>query len=260
MQGKRGGKLMFGFERLRGRSQAGAAVAQQSPDGQATVPVVLEGKGLSKMYGTGDSATWALSHCDVTVGRGEILVVVGPSGSGKSTLMHLLAGLDRPTEGVASLNGQDLGSMSDAEAARFRAKHIGFVLQRANLIPSLTVRENVAAPLMLSDVSRSEALERADAMLKRVGIGSRAGAFPAQVSGGEAQRAAVARACVVEPLVVFADEPTGAVDRAAGNVVMDLFEELVGEKQTSAVIVTHDERVASRGNAILRMLDGRRVE
>jgi ABC-type lipoprotein export system ATPase subunit len=220
---------------------------------------VLEGVELSKRYGSDGNATLALDGCDISVERGEILVVVGPSGSGKSTLMHLLAGIDTPTSGAAYLNGQDLSAMSDAEAARFRAEHIGFVLQRSNLVPSLTVRENVAAPLMLAGVRRQKALRRADAMLERVGIGARARAYPSQVSGGEAQRAAVARACVGEPVVVFADEPTGAVDQACGQVVMDLFVELAREGGTSAVIVTHDERVASQGDTVVRMLDGRRV-
>lgn len=221
--------------------------------------MLLKGVGLTKRYGSNGNATLALDDCDVGVERGETLVVVGPSGSGKSTLLHLLAGLDRPTSGTTSIDGRDLGAMSDAEAARFRAQHLGFVLQRANLVPSLTVRENVAAPLMLSGLGRRKALRRADAMLERVGLASRAAAFPAQVSGGEAQRAAVARACIGEPLVVFADEPTGAVDQAAGEVVMDLFAELAREGGTSAVIVTHDHGVARRGDTVLRMLDGRRV-
>ncbi|HMI80895.1 MAG TPA: ABC transporter ATP-binding protein [Solirubrobacterales bacterium] len=221
--------------------------------------MLLEGVGLTKRYGSNGNVTVALEDCDVGVERGETLVVVGPSGSGKSTLLHLLAGLDRPTSGSAHLAGRDLGAMSDAEAARFRAEHLGFVLQRANLVPSLTVRENVAAPLMLSGLGRRKALRRADAMLARVGLGPRAGAFPAQVSGGEAQRAAVARACVAEPLVVFADEPTGAVDRASGEVVMGLFAELAREGGTSAVIVTHDPGIADRGDTVVRMLDGRRV-
>jgi lipoprotein-releasing system ATP-binding protein len=221
---------------------------------------VLEGVGLTKRYGSDGNATLALDGCDVSVERGEILVVVGPSGSGKSTLMHLLAGIDRPTSGAAYLDGRDLSRMSDGEAAQFRAGHLGFVLQRANLIPSLTVRENVAAPLMLSGVGRRQALERAEAMLERVGLGPRGDAFPAQVSGGEAQRAAVARACVAKPVAVFADEPTGAVDQASGAIVMELFAELAREEETSAVIVTHDPDVARCGDAVVRMLDGRRVE
>jgi ABC-type lipoprotein export system ATPase subunit len=221
--------------------------------------MLLEGVGLSKRYGSNGNSTLALDDCDVGVERGETLVVVGPSGSGKSTLLHLLAGLDRPSSGAAYVDGRDLSAMADAEAARFRAEHLGFVLQRANLVPSLTVRENVAAPLMLSGLGRRKALGRADAMLERVGIGPRAGAFPAQVSGGEAQRAAVARACIGEPLVIFADEPTGAVDQASGAIVMDLFAELAREGGTSAVIVTHDQGVARRGDSVVRMLDGRRV-
>lgn len=254
--------MAFGRTKQGGHTQVLTPTSAPSSEADLAVearPAVLEGVGLAKVYGSGDGATRALDGCDVRLQRGEILAVVGPSGSGKSTLMHLLAGLDVPSSGAVSLNGQDLYAMSDAEAARFRAEHIGFVLQRANLIPSLTVRENVAAPMILSGVSRAQALGRADEMLDRVGVGRRARAFPAQVSGGEAQRAAVARACAGRPVVVFADEPTGAVDQAASATVMDLFGELVRELGTSAVIVTHDDAVARCGDTVMRMLDGKSV-
>jgi ABC-type lipoprotein export system ATPase subunit len=195
----------------------------------------------------------------VRVERGEILAVVGPSGSGKSTLLHLLAGLDRPTKGTVQINGQDLSTLSDAASATLRARHIGFVLQRANLIPSLTVRENVAAPLMLTGIARAKALPRADAMLERVGVGARRAAFPGEISGGEAQRAAVARACIGTPAIVFADEPTGAVDQAAGQLVMDLFTDLIRSTGAGVLIVTHDMAVAERGDSCLRLLDGKQV-
>jgi ABC-type lipoprotein export system ATPase subunit len=220
---------------------------------------VLRGRGLSKSFANGAVETTALHECDVEVRRGEVLAIVGPSGSGKSTLLHLLAGLDRPSTGDVRLDGQDLGALDDAAAAGFRARHIGIVLQRSNLIPSLTVRENVAAPLMLSGTARGEAIERADEMLAKVDLGHRAAAFPADVSGGEAQRAAVARACVATPSMVFADEPTGAVDQSAGQRVMDLFVELVRASDAGMVIVTHDPAIAERGDAVLRLLDGRRV-
>lgn len=226
-------------------------------DGAASV--VLEASGLKKVYGDGEVQTTALDHCDVRVRRGELLMVVGPSGSGKSTLLHLLSGLDQPTSGRVVLDGVDLAEISDADAARLRATRLGFVLQRANLVPSLTVRENVAAPLMLSGVRRDEALKRADAMLERVGVAHRCAAFPGQVSGGEAQRAAVARSCIGEPAVIFADEPTGALDQAAGTVVMELFEEMARAAGAGAVIVTHDPSIAERGDAKLELLDGRPV-
>jgi ABC-type lipoprotein export system ATPase subunit len=222
--------------------------------------MVLQGRGLSKSYANGAVTTTALHACDVEVTRGEVLAIVGPSGSGKSTLLHLLAGLDQPTEGDVHLDGQDLGALDDAEAAGFRARHIGIVLQRANLIPSLTVRENVGAPLMLSGTPRAKALERADEMLGKVDLAHRGAAFPGEVSGGEAQRAAVARACIASPAMVFADEPTGAVDQSAGQKVMDLFVELVQATKAGMIIVTHDPAIAERGDSVLRLLDGRRVE
>lgn len=220
---------------------------------------MLQGQGLSKSFANGAVTTTALYACDVEVQRGEVLAIVGPSGSGKSTLLHLLAGLDRPTEGKVHLEGQDLGELDDAAAAGFRARHIGIVLQRANLIPSLTVRENVGAPLMLSGTRRGEALDRADEMLAKVDLGHRGTAFPGEVSGGEAQRAAVARACIATPSMVFADEPTGAVDQSAGQKVMDLFVELVQATKAGMIIVTHDPAIAERGDSVLRLLDGRRV-
>ena len=219
--------------------------------------MILEGRQLSRVYGANDASTVALAECDVVLRRGEVLTVVGPSGSGKSTLLHLLSGLDAPTTGSVWFEQVDLKTLSDSTSASVRARRMGFVLQRNNLISSLTVRENVAAPLMLSGVVRRKALEIADRMLKRVGVGHRAAAFPGQISGGEAQRAAVARACIGEPAVIFADEPTGAVDRAAGGVVMDLFDQLVRESGASAIIVTHDRAVASRGDSTLTLIDGR---
>jgi lipoprotein-releasing system ATP-binding protein len=220
-------------------------------------PVVLEGRSLGKIYGKGEARTVALAECDVTLRRGEILTIVGPSGSGKSTLLHLLSGLEDPTSGSVHFEQADLRALSDGASASLRARRMGFVLQRANLVPSLTVRENVAAPLMLAGVRRAGALAAADLMLERVGLSHRRAAFPGQVSGGEAQRAAVARACVGEPAAIFADEPTGAVDRAAGEVVMGLFEGLVRECGAGVVIVTHDMALAARGDRTLMLIDGR---
>jgi len=225
------------------------------PDGRP--PLVLVARGLSKVFGEGDIATTAVADCDVEVRAGEILAIVGPSGSGKSTLLHLLSGLDTPTSGQVLLEGVDLHSLGDRKLAGLRSRRIGFVLQRFNLIPSLTVRENVAAPMMLSGVPRDKALARADEMLHRVGIGHRGAAFPAQISGGEAQRAAVARACSNNPALIFADEPTGALDLAAGDRVMDLFGELVRDLRASAIIVTHEPRLAARADARLELCDGR---
>lgn len=218
---------------------------------------MLSARGLTKVYGDGETAAVALGGVDLDLFPAELLAVIGPSGSGKSTLLHLLAGIDSPSGGTVEVGGRDLASMSDAEAAHFRARRIGFVLQRDNLIPSLTVRENAAAPLMLAGVPRREALKRATELLERVGLDHRLDAFPADVSGGEAQRAAVARACSGEPLLVFADEPTGALDRASGERVVELLCELVADVGAAGLIVTHDPAIANRAERTLRLLDGR---
>jgi ABC-type lipoprotein export system ATPase subunit len=218
---------------------------------------VLEARGLSKVYGEGETAAVALAEVDVDLLPGELLAVVGPSGSGKSTLLHLLAGIDRPSSGSVAVGGRALESMSDAESAHFRASEVGFVLQRDNLIPSLTITENAAAPMMLAGVRRKEATDRATELLERVGLGHRLDAFPSDVSGGEAQRAAVARACTGRPRLVFADEPTGALDHANGEGVVELLHELIVDIDAAGLIVTHDPEVAARANKTLRLRDGR---
>jgi ABC-type lipoprotein export system ATPase subunit len=244
---------------LLGRWRRPATTAAEPAAGAtATVAApVLSARGLTKTYGDGESLAVALAGVDVDLFPGELLAVIGPSGSGKSTLLHLLAGIDTPSAGTVEVEGEDLGAMSDAEAAHFRARRVGFVLQRDNLIPSLTVRENAAAPLMLAGVPRGEATERATELLERVGLGHRLDAYPSDVSGGEAQRAAVARACSGEPLLVFADEPTGALDQANGEGVVELLGELVAAVGAAGLIVTHDPGVAARAERTLSLLDGR---
>jgi ABC-type lipoprotein export system ATPase subunit len=224
-----------------------------------SAPVLLA-QGLRKEYGSGAARTVALDGVDLEVHRGRMLAIVGPSGSGKSTLLHLLAGLDDPSTGTISIAGTDLATMSDAEAAEWRARHAGFVLQRDNLIPALRIAENVAAPLLLSGVPHREAFERARAMLARVGLERHLKAFPGEVSGGQAQRAALARACVGRPTVVFADEPTGALDRATGSGVIVLLREMVREVSTAAIVVTHDAEVAAAADEVIRLEDGRIAE
>jgi ABC-type lipoprotein export system ATPase subunit len=218
---------------------------------------LVVGRGLTKRYGAGEAATAALGGIDIELRAGELTAVVGPSGSGKSTLMHLLSGLDTPTAGEVELAGRNLAALSDGQLAACRARDMGFVLQHHNLIPSLTIAENVAAPLLLSGHKRADALARAQEMLDAVGVGHRADARPSEVSGGEAQRAAVARACAGRPRVIFADEPTGALDSAAGAVVLDLFVQLV-KRNTDAtgLLITHDPAIAGAVDRVVHLRDG----
>lgn len=218
--------------------------------------VAVSARGVHKTYGEGVQEVEVLRGLDLDVARGEMVAVVGPSGSGKSTLLHVLSGLDRFDRGEVVLNGRNLADLSERELAEWRAKHLGFVLQQHNFVPSLTIAENVAAPLILAGEKRSKALEAARGKLDHVGVADRAGAWPAEASIGQLQRAAVARACVGEPLVVFADEPTGALDVDNRGVVLDLFRSITKEVGAAAVVVTHDPAVAAAADRAVHMSGG----
>ncbi|MEU8621237.1 ABC transporter ATP-binding protein [Streptomyces sp. NPDC048623] len=200
-----------------------------------------------------------LSEVDVTVGEGEKVALVGPSGSGKTTLLYCLAGLIQPSSGRISFQGKDLGAIGDAQRSEVRQRSFGFVFQSAELVPELTLRENVLLPLELQKVPVRERTRRVDELLERLGLAEQAKKRPAKVSGGQAQRAAVARAVVHRPAVVFADEPTGALDRANGAVVVDVLWELAKEQGTAVVMVTHDRDLSLRADRSVELLDGRIV-
>ena len=188
-----------------------------------------------------------------TIETGETVAIVGHSGSGKTTLLGLLAGLDRPTTGAVLLEGTELGTLSEDERARLRRERIGFVFQAFQLIPTLTARENVEVPLELRGTPDPA---RARALLERVGLGGRGHHYPAQLSGGEQQRVAIARAFIHAPRILFADEPTGNLDRATGNRIVDLLFELNREQGTTLVLVTHDPDLATRAGRVIRLEDG----
>jgi ABC-type lipoprotein export system ATPase subunit len=181
---------------------------------------------------------------------------MGPSGSGKSTLLHIVSGLEQPTSGEVEIEGRNLARLPEREKARYRARKIGFVLQRDNLIPSLNLEENVAAPLLIAGWSAAKARARAREMLERVGIAGRSRAWPAEVSGGEAQRAAVARACAGSPVLIVADEPTGALDKANGASVLRLLRELATQTGAATMLVSHDVSVAATADEVLELIDG----
>ena len=198
----------------------------------------------------------ALRGVSFTVERGEFVALMGPSGCGKSTLLHLVGGMDRPSRGRVLLNDTVISALGEEALARLRRTRVGFVFQFFNLLPTLSVLENVALPLMLAGARDREVRERAGALLERVGLAARAGHFPAELSGGEMQRAAVARALVAEPELVLADEPTGNLDSENGEQVMRLFAELNRELQITILLATHSQESALHTHRTIRMKDG----
>ena len=214
---------------------------------------MLRSDALSRAYVSGGREITVLRDITFALEAGGLLAITGPSGSGKSTLLGLLAGLDRPTSGRVVLDGQDLSALSEDQRARVRVEKVGFVFQSFQLIPTLTARENIQVPLELRG---EEARRRADELLERVGLGDRGHHYPAQLSGGEQQRVAVARAFAHRPKILFADEPTGNLDAEAGGRLMDLLDELHREGQT-IVLVTHDPGVAAHADRTLKLDDGR---
>ncbi len=204
-----------------------------------------------------------LDRVDLDVEPESFVAITGPSGSGKTTLLGLLAGLDQPTEGKVTVAGEDLFSLTEDGRARFRAENVGFVFQMFHLLPALTAMENVMVPLELLGCDRSRngrsIRERSRELLTRVGLGDRTDHYPAQLSGGEQQRVALARAFANEPRILFADEPTGNLDRKTGLHVVELLEELNHESQTTLILVTHDLDLASRAHRTVSLADGRIV-
>jgi putative ABC transport system ATP-binding protein len=193
------------------------------------------------------------------VEAGEFLAVMGPSGCGKSTLLHVMGGIDPPTSGQVLLDGQDLGALDDTARSILRRRRIGFVFQRINLLPTLSAIENVALPLRIDGIARQTSQDRAAAALEIVGMQQRAAHFPHEMSGGEQQRVAIARALVIDPTVIMADEPTGALDSTNAQRILDLLSECARRGQT-IVMVTHDPNMAKQASRVLQMQDGQIVE
>ena len=216
--------------------------------------IMLEAKDLEKTYRSGDRTLTVLRDVNLRVGDGDFIAILGPSGSGKTTLLGLLAGLHTPSGGYVKITGTDLAPLTEDQRARFRRDTIGFVFQSFQLIPSLTARENVKIPLELR--GDDGAPERAASLLSRVGLGHRLDHYPTQLSGGEQQRVALARAFVHEPRILFADEPTGNLDTATGESIIQLMEELNRERGTTLVLVTHDHMLAGRARRTIRLADG----
>jgi putative ABC transport system ATP-binding protein len=213
---------------------------------------LLEARDVAKSFGQ----TPALRGASVVAGRGEILAVMGPSGSGKSTLLHCLAGIFPPDSGEVWLDGRRLDTLSESERTRLRRTAFGFVFQFGNLVPELTAADNVALPLVLKRAGRKEAYRQAAQWLDRLGLGGKGTRRTGELSGGEAQRVAVARALALRPRALFADEPTGSLDSLAGEKVMDLLTGLAREQDVTVVVVTHDVRVAAYADRQVLVRDG----
>jgi len=220
--------------------------------------MLIHTKDLVKVYRMGDVEVHALAGVSVEIAQGDFVAVMGPSGSGKSTFMNLIGCLDRPTSGEYLLGGKRVSEMAGDQLAAVRNRHVGFVFQHFNLLARTPALENVELPLVYAGVSRDERRKRSLKLLERVGLGDRAHYHPAQLSGGQQQRVAIARALVTEPLLVLADEPTGALDSHTSLEIMGLFQSLNRQGMT-VLVVTHEADVARFARRILRFRDGRLV-
>ena len=219
---------------------------------------MIEVSNISKQVVTSEGTLDILQQINLSVAKGESLAIIGPSGSGKSTLLGILAGLDMPTSGTVSIDGEDITAMDEEGRAAVRAGHVGFVFQSFHLLPGLTALENVALPLELQGIDN--ALQIARQYLQRVGLGERVTHYPRQLSGGEQQRVALARAFACRPAILFADEPTGNLDTGTGEKINDLLFELNAEEGTTLILVTHEKTLAARCGRRLELQAGRQVE
>ena len=216
---------------------------------------LIELKNIYKIYQMGSEEVHALDGVDITIDRGEFVAIVGQSGSGKSTAMNIIGCLDVPTSGTYRLGGTDVSTMNDDQQAEIRNRMLGFIFQQYNLIPKLTVQENVELPLLYAGVSAEERRERAVRSLERVGLADKRKNLPSQLSGGQQQRVAIARALAGDPSVILADEPTGALDSRTGREVLGFLQKLNAEGDT-VVLITHDNSIAVQARRIVRLQDG----
>jgi putative ABC transport system ATP-binding protein len=223
-------------------------------------PPAVELRQLSKTYREGEAGRVVLRDVSLTIASGEIVVLVGRSGSGKSTLLNLIAGIDRPTAGSVAVNGTDLTALDEQARTRFRRRHIGFVFQFFNLIPILTVEENLLLPLDLNGRADAKGVAQARVLLERVGLAGRGDSFPERLSGGEQQRVAIARALIHDPALILADEPTGNLDADTAADVLDLLDKLAREAGRTVLMATHSREVIGVADRIFTMQRGALTE
>ena len=229
-------------------------------DNTVTARPAVDCRSLVKTYGEGETAVQALRGIDLEVRSGELMMLVGPSGCGKTTLISVIAGILDKSDGEIHVFGDDIAAMETGARTAWRRDRVGFVFQMFNLMPALTAAENVAIPLLIQGVSHREALERAELMLERVGIGNRRHARPSHLSGGQQQRVAIGRALVHEPQLVVCDEPTSSLDHETGRSVMHVLRDIAATGERALVVVTHDARIFEFADRIARMDDGRVVD
>jgi len=218
---------------------------------------IIQAKNLTKHYTVGSTIVRALDGLNIDIDKGSYIALMGPSGSGKSTLMNILGCLDTPSSGAYFLNNKDVSQLDDDSLAGIRNKEIGFIFQTFNLLPRYTALENVALPMIYAGIPKKERLARATEVLEKVGLGDRVTHKPNELSGGQRQRVAVARALVMNPSIIFADEPTGNLDSKTSEGIMQLFDEIHQDGNT-LIVVTHEEEVAARAQKIIRLRDGKR--
>ena len=220
---------------------------------------VIRVKDLYKVYRVGDSKVKALNGVDFTIQKGEFCSIVGTSGSGKSTLLNMLAGLEKPTKGQIVIAGEHIEKKSENQLVKFRREHIGFIFQSFNLLPALSAVENIALPLTFQGMDKAKRLEKAAQVLDLVGLSGHKNHKPTQMSGGQQQRVGIARALVVNPQIIFADEPTGNPDSHTSAEVMELIRKIIHEQNQTLVMVTHDDHLAGFADRIFRISDGKIV-
>ena len=216
--------------------------------------MLIKAKGLSKIYGSGENQVVALDKANLTIAPGDFISIIGPSGSGKSTLLHLLSGLDHPTSGSLTYDGQEIYTLPDMELSAFRRRKMGFIFQQFNLLPVLTARENILMPLLLDKKQPDEGY--LDQLAELLGLRERLDHLPHELSGGQQQRVAIARALIAQPEVIFADEPTGNLDSKSGGEVMELLKGIRERMGKTLVIITHDNRIAAAADRQLTIMDG----